>query len=172
MEDDYEYAFGSYKGAHADVSYRFDAVAAATYVLLGNGGDSGTGIAAGAALAGNAALYLDPAIYAAGTRTTYYNIRCNAVTNATASAVNFTVGLYPVTASAGAAATVSVTLGTLVAGSTTAFNTPGAGALLNGASGDFAAPAAANFALAVVVSGAMAANSSVMVRARLFSRQV
>jgi hypothetical protein len=172
MEDDYEFAFGGYKGTLTDASYRLDAVAAGTYILMGSGGDFGAGIASANALAGNGVQYADPTIFASGTRTTYYNLRCNAVTNATAPAVNFTVGLYPVTASAGVAATVSVTLGAVVVGSTTAFNAPGASTLGNGSSGDFAAPAAGNFAIAVLVSGAMAASSSIMVRARWFYRQV
>ena len=173
MEDDYEYAFSTYDFWVSRGVYRFDAPAAGTFLLpAGAITDAGTGLAASAAGAGSAVHYIDPGLETANTRTTYYNLSATALVNATAPTVTFTVGLYPVTAVAGAAATLSVTLGTVTAGSTVAFTSPALDSLNHGVSGDFAAPAAGFFALAVVVSGSAAASSSTLISVRLMTRQV
>lgn len=166
---DYGAAFSNYK-VMKEASHRFDAPVAGTFVL-GNG-STGTGVAASGATAGLSVFYIDPADFTAGTRTTKYRVRAGCLTNATAPTINYTVGLYPVTAVAGGAATVSITLGAVTAGSTVAFNAQGASTPAQGNSGDFTAPVAGYYALATVVSGTAAANSAAAVRARLQMRQV
>jgi hypothetical protein len=173
MEDDYEYAFSTYNFWQLRGGYRFDAPTAGTFLLpVGESAAGGTGLAITAAGAGLAVAYLDPGLATANTRTNYYNISASALVNATAPTVTFTVGLYPVSAVAGAAATLSVTLGTVVAGSTVAFASPALDTLSHATSGDFTAPAAGFYALAVVVSGSAAASSSVAIAARVMNRQV
>ncbi len=170
LQDEYEHAFASYKTL-ARGSYRFDAPGAGTF-LLGENLGSGGGRTASSSEGGIVAIHLDPADYAAGARVVKGRIRASALVNATAPAANYTVGLYPVTAAAGAAGVVSVTLGTLVAGTTVALTGLAAGSLNQVGSGDFNLPAAGWYALGVVTSAASAAGSSVAVRAALQLRQV
>jgi hypothetical protein len=173
IEDDYELAFRAYREVHA-VNGRLDAATASTRLL-------GTGVipavAVGNAQDGLAAIYIDPArwdasVPVADPRSVYYNLVFSTITNGVAPTVALTAGLYVVTASAGAAANVTLTLnGTPVAGSTAA---SAAGQALDTqaqvSSGDFAAPAAGYYAIAVVVAtGGMAASSSVAVRATLLA---
>lgn len=147
---------------------RLDAAAANTYGL--NPG----GAVAPAAIANfmQFAVHLDPADFAIEGRTTKYRIRASCLANATASTVNFTVGLYPVSAVAGAAAAVTGTVGAVVTGSTVAFTAPAANSLSAGNSGDLTPPAAGWYLLGVVVSGAMAASSAVAISAGLQVRNV
>lgn len=164
---DWEYAYSDYKRIGPLAASRLDAPGAGTFVLLAN-----AGVLAANASAGYSVFYLDPANYAAGSRTVKYNLDATALVNATAPTVNFTLGLYPVTAVAGAAATLSITLGTVTSGSTCLFTAPGATSTNHVNSTDFTAPAAGYFAIGCVVSGAAAANSSTLVGATLQMRQV
>jgi hypothetical protein len=144
---------------------------AATY-LLGAGSPN---VIHTAELAGLAAFYLNPADYkesAVNERTVKLNLQATCVTNAVAPAVTFTVGLYPVSGSAGAEKKVELTLGSVVSGSTAAFTTPAKEVQVEQASGLFTCPSAGLYAVAVVVSGSAAAKSAVAVRANLQMSQV
>lgn len=152
-------------------SGRIDAGVSATSLLWHGGGQAATA-AATAAAAGDAVLYINPADYTIGSLTNKYRIRASCLTNNVAPAQTLTVGLYPVTASAGASGTVSVTLDTVVAGSTIAFTTPAANTLSQNVTADFTAPAAGYYAIAVALTGATAASSNVAVGATLQFRQV
>jgi hypothetical protein len=147
---------------------RLDAVNTGTYVLRAD-----AGIIAGNAAAGLSVVYLDPADYQFSGRTAKYRVRLTLLTNATnpgASCV-FTAGLYPISAVAGGAAAVTVTLGTVTSGSTAAITPNAANALNHQESGDFTAPSAGYYALAVAVSGAnMAASSAAVAVATLQGR--
>lgn len=173
IQDDYEAAFKAFKHL-LSVDARLDAPAAGTYVLT-QGLMFGAGEPASGAKAALAAFYLDPADYlasAVNTRTTKYNVKALCLVNAVAPTVTYTVGLYPITKSEGAENSNSLTLGAVTAGSAVAFATPAKESLNQSASGSFTAPAAGYFALAVVVSGAAAAKSSVTIRANVALQQV
>ena len=100
-------------------------------------------------------------------------LRTNAVVacNATAPAINYVVGLYPVTV-AGAAGVLNFTLGTVVSGSTVTFTTPGASGTTTGVSGDFAVPSNGVYALGFTTSGSAAANNVTLLSAQLQVRNV
>lgn len=144
---------------------------AGTYVL-GSGDDS---TASAAPFPASQAFYLDPADYAVTGRSSMLRVRGFVVVNATAPATNWTFGLYGVATWGGAAGAVPTiaTLSAVTAGSTAAINAPGATAPTTAASADFAFPAAAGYyVLAVVNSGAAAANSRLAAKAVLQLRQV
>lgn len=172
MEDDYEFAFSTYK----DLVRRggtASAPAAATYVLLYEGVTGGPLVVpARSDQAGP--IYIDPTDYTANTRSNKLRVRAGVINDAVAPAVNFTIGLYPVATWGGASGSVPTvaTLGAVVAGSTVAINTPAAAGPTIGNSGDFTAPAAGWYVLGVVVSGAAAAGSDMTFAATLQCRQV
>lgn len=139
---------------------RFDALTATTQTLSENGAASAAG-----ALGALAVFYLAPADLR--TSSSRLRLRATVLTNATAPAVTFTVGLYPIASSGGGASTTSVVLGTVVAGSTAAIATPALSTQTKVDSTEFACPAAGFYALAVVLDTNMAASSSVAVRASL-----
>lgn len=116
-------------------------------------------------------LWLDPADLTAGSRVTKYRVAMTVFTNGTAPAANFTAGLYPVTSSGGPGI-VLLTPGAVVAGSTAPVNAPAINSVLHAESGAFVAPAAAGYALAVVVSAPTAGNSAVVLTLRLQGQQV
>ncbi len=95
-------------------------------------------------------------------------LRVVVLTNATAPATTFTVGLYPITASAGGAAAVTATLDAAVA--TAAIPTPAASSRDIAVSGEVAVPSAGFYTLAVVIDTAMAASNSVLLRATAEAR--
>lgn len=103
-------------------------------------------------------LYLDPADYAVSGLTTKYRFRAAVATNATAPAITYTFGLYPVT-TAGGAGTQAFTLGTVTSGSTVAIASPSASTVTGGTGSDFTPPSAGGYVLGVQLSGAPAANS-------------
>lgn len=117
-------------------------------------------------------VYLDPADFAVAGMTTKYRLRASVLSNATGAGVNLTFGLYPITACAGAANAVTMTAGTVQAGSTVLFTTPAASTPVQGNSGDFTAPAAGWYAIGVVISGTTAAGSVEDVTACLQARNV
>jgi hypothetical protein len=171
MEDDYEFAFSTYKDLLERGGASAAAPAAATLVLPDSGG---TTLAAVPVNLDDFAFYFDPADRTANTRVNKLRVRAQVFTNAVAPATNWTVGLYPIATYGGAsgAAATAATLGTVVAGSTVAVNAPGATSQNQGNSGDFTSPAAGYYVFAVVNSGAAAAGSLVTVRAVLQARQV
>ncbi|MGH2964391.1 MAG: hypothetical protein ACRDMH_03285 [Solirubrobacterales bacterium] len=103
--------------------------------------------------------------------TTKLLVRVEVAVNATAPAINYTAGLYPLTV-AGGSGILNFTAGTVVTGSTAAVNAPGASGTSVNNSGDFDVPSAGQYGIAVVTSGAMAANSAVLVSAQLLRRNV
>jgi hypothetical protein len=172
MEEDYEGAYG-YKKHLLSQSTRLDAPGAGTFLL--GAGTTGVGVEHTSATAGLAAFYLNPADYEESTvnkRTVKLNVQAAAITNAVAPGITFTVGLYPVSASAGAETVVSLTLGSVISGSTVAFTTPAKETLSEAGSGLFVCPSAGFFALAAVVSGGAAAKSSTAIRASLQMSQI
>lgn len=114
-------------------------------------------------------LRLDAADYAVTGKTTKLRIVAQVAANATAPAINFTFGLYPVTV-AGAADDVDFTYGTVTSGSTVAINTPSASTLTGSDGSDFDAPSTGAYGLGVVTSGGIANNSAVAVYAALQMR--
>lgn len=86
--------------------------------------------------------------YAVSGLTTKLFLRASILTTSTAPAQTYTVGLYPVTIN-----TSTITLGTVVSGSTVAFTTPNASAVTSGSSGDFTFPSDGPYAFGVIVSG-------------------
>lgn len=152
------------------VKNRLDGITAATY-LLGIPQTDAPQLAS-AGRAGHGCFYIDPADYAVTGKTTKYRVRAVALVNNAGANTSFHIGLYPVSAPAGASSTLSVTLGTVTAGSVVDFTTPLQNTITDANSGDFTAPAAGLYALAVVVDGAMAAASSVELRAFLQVRNV
>lgn len=148
------------------VAARLDATTAATRVMW-----TGNMASASNAAAGLSVFYLDPADIAVSGRTSYMRLRGTFLTNDVAPTVDFYVALFPVTAVAGAATTVSVTLGSVTA-QTSTVTAPNADTRNQAVSSDFAAPTAGYYALAAVNSGTMAASSSVAISAELSARWV
>jgi hypothetical protein len=149
---------------------------AATYLLTGpHNANAATGAAAvGGAGTGAYAFFLDPADFLAGTRQTQYRLRAQAIVNAVAPGVTFTVGLYPpasIVSGSGAAPTIA-SLGSVVPSSTAVFASPGLTTNTRVDSSWFNAPAAATLCFACVVSGTIAAGSSVLILTQLYVRQV
>ena len=99
-------------------------------------------------------------------------IRAQLFVNDVAPTGNYTFGLYPVTrpATSGGAALAIYTLGTVVASSTVAFNTPAADAALNGASSDFALPSDGFYVIGVVTTATVATSSHLHMTAYLQKR--
>lgn len=113
-------------------------------------------------------IYLDPAHYPSGTRTPKLRLETSALVNGTAPGINYTYGLYPVTAVGGPSTPRITTLGAVVAGSTVATSAPGVGSLNHGeTASDFSFPAAGFYAIGVASSGSQVAASQVTHRARL-----
>jgi hypothetical protein len=116
--------------------------------------------------------YLDPADYAVPGLTTKYRIRASLLTNATAPAITFTFGLYPITAVAGGANKTKLTKGTVTTGSTVAFATQAKELRAQGVSTEFTAPAAGYYAIGIVLSGTAAVSSHELASAHLQVRNV
>lgn len=174
IEDDYEYAFSTYKSVPTLESPQPGAIAASTTAatyIWGYQGIYAQGSAASIYLGG---FYLDPAEVTAGTRANKLRLRAQCATNSVAPTVNFTFGLYPISAFGGGSNQVPYinTLGTVVSGSTIAFNTPSASTQTDSNSGDFTWPAAGWYSFGVVVSGTVAANSIPSFLVKLQYRQV
>lgn len=125
-------------------------------------------------LSGDWLLYLDPADYVVSGRVAKIRLRGYFLTNATAPGISFTLALYPVStwSSPSGQTPVPLTLGVPLTGSPGVSVTPGANARLAAASGEFAVPSAGFYAPGVVLSGSNAADSLVVVQARLQLRHV
>lgn len=109
--------------------------------------------------------------YAVAGKTAKLRIRTHIFCNATAPAINFTVGLYPLTVAGGADALV-ITLGTVVTGSTAVLTTPSASTITPAVGSDISLPTDGVYGLAVVTSGTLANNASAMLAAQLQIRNV
>jgi hypothetical protein len=138
---------------------KFDAQAAFTTTM----NEGGAGIAGGTQ-AGFALFHIDPADYPSGAT---LRVRILVVTNATAPTSTFTGGLYPTSTYVGGAAALTYTLGTVTSGSTAAVAAPSLGTANTAVSTDFTFPTAGAYALGLVITTNMVANSSALVRVTL-----
>lgn len=111
-------------------------------------------------------FYFDDADFAVAGKTLKMRLRAQAAVNATKPTIKFTFGLYPVTV-AGGAGVLTVTLGTVVSGSTVEINEPAASTVSQANSGDFTVPVDGAYALGVVTSNTMTVNSAVLMSAQL-----
>jgi hypothetical protein len=102
-----------------------------------------------------------------GGKTTQVRVVADLAVNGTAPTVNFTVGLHSVTASGGASA---MALTAAAASASTTFTTPSANSVNRSESSWISLPSAATYAMGVVVSGTVSANSLVSITARLEMR--
>ncbi len=116
-------------------------------------------------------LYLAAADYAVAGLTTKLRLRAQVATNAIAPTTTHTVGLYPVTVAGGIDAT-TVTLGTVVSGSTVVFAAPPASTVTQGNSGDLTIPADGAYVLGVVNNAAPTTNAALFFSAQLQVRNV
>lgn len=92
--------------------------------------------------------------------TTKLNLQVSCLTNATAvGTCTFTFGLYPVSGTAGATDTSSVTLGAVTSGSTVAFVNPSASTITTSTSGDFTCPSTGHYVLGLLNSATPSADS-------------
>lgn len=114
-------------------------------------------------------FYFDDADYLVSGLTQKLRIRAQMMVNATKPTIKFTVGLYPITV-AGAADVLSVTLGTVVSGSTVEINEPAASTITSGTGSDFTIPSDGAYMLGVVTSGTLTNNSAVYLSAQLQTR--
>lgn len=178
IKTDYTPAFSTYKEVTSRYSTVLDSsVATSTYILFNGGALINTPVGSATAVAHTGAIYLDPADYSATTgsttRTTKLSLRAHCFTNAVAPATTFTVGLYPITAFAGASGAVSSinTVGTVVGSSTVTFTTPGASNSFTATSSDFTAPTAGFYCLAFTNAAIVAASSKNSIVAWLRMRQ-
>ena len=146
---------------------RFDAIAMVTTTLR----EGGNGVPAGAG-GGMAVFYFDPADWGKTGQSVKLRLDNIVITNAVAPTSSFAVGLYPVTVpTGGAAASVPVTLGTLVAGSQATVTAPAKETTTRAVTAEFAAPTAGYYAIGMIIGTAnMAASSSVALRSRLQAR--
>lgn len=147
---------------------------AATYplagALLSANSDSGSDFAVGPVLP--PMIYFDDADYTVGSLTQKLRVRAQVNTNATAwSSVTATFGLYPVTF-AGSADALTVTLGTVVSGSTVAIANPSASTTNQGNSGDLTIPSDGQYCLGVVTSATLTNNAAALLTAQLQTRNV
>jgi hypothetical protein len=109
----------------------------------------------------------DDADYTVSGLTQKLRLRAQVLANATAPAITFTFGLYPVTV-AGGADVLAFTIGTVVTGSTVAIASPSASTATRGTpTADFTVPADGVYSLGVVTSGTIANNSLVFLAAQL-----
>lgn len=137
----------------------FPASGGATTVLLSTSPPQAVQAVAAAAGAKFSAFYLDPADFAVSGKTTVLRLRQTIITNATAPAVTFTAGLYPIATWGGAAGVepTIATIGAVVSGSTAAIASPAASAAATPVvSTEFTFPAAGWYALGVAQSGSPA----------------
>jgi hypothetical protein len=121
-----------------------------------------------AAVSGTGILYPIKTIFIASAdypsvdgKATKLRLRVQLYVNDVAPTGNFTFGLYPITrpGTSGGAGLNIYTLGTVVASSTVAFNTPAADGLLNGASVDFSLPSDGHYVIGFVSTATVATSS-------------
>jgi hypothetical protein len=145
------------------VNAQANALGAATYVLLYNSSTPQTAVGGQAA---RGAFNLDPADFAVSGKTAKLRLAVAAYTNATASTSTFDLNLIPVTALAGGAGVTTVTFGTPVSPTLT-LTTPAASTMFREESDLVDFPVAGNYAIGLVITGAMAAGSSISITATL-----
>jgi len=143
-----------------------DQVAATLFLTGGNAVASG-----GTAPTPPCIFYFDDADYTVAGKTQKLRLRAQVSANATKPTIKFTFGFYPITVAGGADA-LTVTLGTVVSGSTVEINEPAASAVTNTTGSDFTIPSDGAYVLGVVTSGTLTNNSAVAVTAQLQTRSV
>lgn len=148
---------------------------AGTYIIGGRNGTANGTIVSPVASGGNITenpvpfFYFDDADYLVSSLTQKLRLRTQIACNATKAAIKFTFGLYPITV-AGAADQLTMTLGTVVSGSTVEINEPAASTVSSGTGSDFTIPADGAYCLGVVTSGTLTNNSCVLLSAQLQTR--
>lgn len=158
----------------AQSMYSFDA-AAGTYFLCNQ--SSGLNPLTSGSAIGNTNrlsphyLYFDDADYSVANKTQKLRIRAQIACNATKAAIKFTFGMYPITV-AGGTDELTITLGTVVSGSTVEINEPAASTVTSGTGSDFTIPSDGAFMLGVVTSGTLTNNSITLLSAHLQTRSV
>lgn len=110
---------------------------------------------------------LDPADHAVSGLTTNFRLKASMITNPTAPAANFTLGLYPISSVGGGTSTIQITVGTVVSGSTVARNTPAGSSKFDDETADFTIGSSGTYALGVATSATLAANSATLITVRL-----
>ena len=144
-------------------------MAAGTYSVTNHGTAP---VLSGGASNATPTFYFDDADLSISSKTTKLRLRAQVNANATAwSSVTATFGLYPVTF-AGGADSLTVTLGTVVSGSTVALANPSASSTNQGNSGDFTIPADGQYAIGVVTSAQLTNNAHAQLGAQLQVRWV
>src|SRR5262245_22516256 len=116
-------------------------------------------------------FYLQAADYAITGFTAKLRLSCDLMCNATALGTTVTIGMYPITACAGAADAISVTQGTVV-GQTVAFASPAASTPAQAVSTEFSLPADNHYVIGFVLAGTPAADTRVSVYTQLQLRWV
>jgi hypothetical protein len=170
MEDDYEFAFSTYRTlARGWCATLAGSAGINTYLVPLAGG---TPTVAPQNYAGFG-FYFDPADWTANTRVNKLRLRAQLLTNTVAPATNVTVGLYPIATYGGTSGNqpTIASLGAVVASSTVTFATPGASSQNQGNSGDFTAPTAGFYVLAFATNNVSAVNSVYSVTVELQRRQ-
>lgn len=114
-------------------------------------------------------FYLDETLFDADGRDVELNLRSTAHTNATSPAVTVTFGLYPISASAGPANQITLTVGTMVSSLTVAHALT-ASAQFQGNSGWVDCPSTGYYCLGATGSGSQAANSAFISTTELLLR--
>jgi hypothetical protein len=116
-------------------------------------------------------IYFAAADHAITGLTTKLRLRAQVASNATASGVTFSFGLFPVTVAGGANA-LTYTAGTIVSGSIAIIATPSASTVAQTGNTDFTIPSDGAYLLAVVTNATLATNSAVSCHAQLQVRNV
>lgn len=109
--------------------------------------------------------------YEVAGKTQKLRIRAQALTNEAKPTITFTVGLYPITVG-GAVDALTLTLGTVVSGSTVAIAEPAANTATSSVGSDFTIPSDGVYILGVVLSGTLTNNADLLISAQLQSRNV
>jgi hypothetical protein len=121
----------------------------------------------------SASFTFDPALYVANSRQTKLNLRVVVTTNTVASGQTFTTNMYPLSGFGGASGSApSIVTAAAVSGSTVTITTPAASSAVLANSGDFNAPAVAQFVIATVITGAPTGGTAYHVQYQLLMRQV
>lgn len=142
--------------------------AAGTYRLdFGSGWAASLSASGGTVEPGPPMVYLDDADYAIAGRTTKLRLRTQVHTNATSvGAMVISTRLFPVTV-AGAANTLSYTLGTVVSGATAIVTNPPISAITSAVGSDFTFPSDGLYIFCCTTDATMAQNSAMAVTAQL-----
>lgn len=151
---------GVYRVIHQVGGAIHDGVTAATWALT-YGGQLTAFSLASAGSYGVSAFHITSGDYAVAGKTTKLNVKASIFTNATAAAVTLTFGIAPVTAAAGAADQVALTLGA-DSGSAAQWVNPAASSILSSAGADIDLPATGFYAPYIASTGTVAADARIV----------